>query len=344
MPNLFTPYELKGLSLKNRIVMPPMCQYSVDKQDGIPNDWHFVHYVSRAVGGTGFIIVEMTGVHPDGRITNQDTGIWDDGQVEAYRKLTDAVHSHGAKIAIQLGHAGRKAVDAKPPVAPSAIPFDSRSKTPKALSREEIAELVDAYREAARRAVEAGFDSVEIHGAHGYLIHQFHSPLTNVREDEYGKDLGLFGEQVVRAVKEVLPADMPVIMRVSAKEYVDGGYDREYALKFCTRYRDAGIDLFHVSSGGEGPIGSNGGPNAVPAYQADLAEYIRTGLQVSVIAVGRLESYSDAQAIVAEERAELIAVGRGMLSDPYWALHAEEALGGANQVPKAYERGLWNRK
>ncbi|WP_410515176.1 NADH:flavin oxidoreductase/NADH oxidase [Paenibacillus sp. BR2-3] len=344
MTNLFTPYELKGLTLKNRVVMPPMCQYSVEKQDGIPTDWHYVHYVSRAVGGTGLIIVEMTGVHLDGRITNQDTGIWSDDHIAAYRRITDGVHANGAKIGIQLGHAGRKAVDAEPPVAPSAIPFDENSKTPAALTQEGIAEMIEAYREAARRAVQAGFDTVEVHGAHGYLIHQFHSPLTNVREDEYGADLALFGEQVVKAVKEVLPADMPLLMRISAKEYVDGGYDADYALEFCRRYKAAGVDMFHVSSGGEGPIGSNGGPNAGPAYQVDLAEYIRSGLQVPVIAVGRLESYQEAESIVKEEQAELVAVGRGMLSDPYWTLHAEESLVGAPNVPKAYERGTWRRK
>jgi NADPH2 dehydrogenase len=343
MTDLFTPYELKGLTLKNRVVMPPMCQYTVERQDGIPTDWHYVHYVSRAVGGTGLIIVEMTGVHPDGRITNQDTGIWSEQHAEAFRRITEGVHASGAKIGIQLGHAGRKAVDAEPPVAPSAIPFDEKSKTPAALTLEGITELIEAYREGARRAAQAGFDTVEIHGAHGYLIHQFHSPLTNVREDEYGTDLALFGEQVVKAVKEVLPPDMPLLMRVSAKEYVDGGYDADYALEFCRRYKDAGVDMFHVSSGGEGPIGSGGGPNAGPAYQVGLAEHIRSGLQVPVIAVGRLESYEEAQSIVSEEQAELVAIGRGMLSDPYWALHAEEALGGVQQVPKPYERGIWNR-
>lgn len=343
MSDLFSPYELKGLTLKNRVVMPPMCQYAVDKEDGIPNDWHYVHYVSRAVGGTGFIIVEMTGVQPDGRITNKDTGIWSDIQIEGFRKITDSVHAQGSRIAIQLGHAGRKAVDAQPPVAPSAIPFDSTYKTPQALSKEGIVETIEAFREGARRAIEAGFDTVEIHGAHGYLIHQFHSPLTNHREDEYGRDPALFGEQVVKAVREVVPVDMPLIMRVSVKEYVEGGYDADYALEICRRYKDAGVDLFHVSSGGEGAIGSNGGPNAGPAYQVDLAEYIRSGLQVPVIAVGRLESYKEAQAIVEEERAELVAIGRGMLSDPYWALHAEEALGGVKDVPKPYERGLWKR-
>ncbi|MEK4351190.1 NADH:flavin oxidoreductase/NADH oxidase [Paenibacillus sp. FSL R5-0475] len=343
MSDLFAPYELKGLSLKNRIVMPPMCQYSVDKEDGIPNDWHYVHYVSRAIGGTGFIIVEMTGVHPDGRITNRDTGIWSDSQIEAYCRITDGVHAYGSKIAVQLGHAGRKAVDAEPPVAPSAIPFDANFKTPQALSKKGISELIEAFREGARRAIEAGFDTVEIHGAHGYLIHQFHSPLTNTRDDEYGQDPALFGEQVVKAVREVVPVDMPLIMRISAKEYVEGGYDAAYALDICRRYKNAGVDLFHVSSGGEGPIGSNGGPGAGPAYQVDLAEFIRSELQVPVIAVGRLESFTEAQSIVAEERAELIAVGRGMLSDPYWALHAEEALGSVRNVPKPYERGIWKK-
>lgn len=346
MSDLFSPYELKALVLKNRVVMPPMCQYAVESQDGTPNDWHFVHYVSRAVGGAGFIIVEMSGVHPDGRITNKDTGIWSDEQIGAYRKITDAVHSYGAKIAIQLGHAGRKALDADPPVAPSAIPFDERSKTPLALTGEGIAEMVNAYREGARRAVEAGFDTVEIHGAHGYLIHQFHSPLSNVREDEYGADPILFGEQVVQAVKEVLPPEMPLLMRVSAKEYVEGGYNEAYALEFCRRYKAAGVDMFHVSSGGEGPIGSNGGPNAGPAYQVDLAEYIRSGLQIPVIAVGRLDDFAEAQAVIAEKKAELVAIGRGMLSDPYWTLHAQEALGGIDKenVPGPYERGIWKRK
>lgn len=343
MSDLFTPYELRGLTLRNRIVMPPMCQYAVEKQDGMPNEWHFVHYVSRAVGGTGFIIVEMTGIHPDGRITRHDTGIWSDDHIEAYRKITDTVHASGAKIAVQLGHAGRKAIDAEPPVAPSAIAFDANSKTPQALSKAGIVELIEAYAEGARRAVQAGFDTVEIHGAHGYLIHQFHSPLTNIREDEYGADLALFGEQVVTAVRNVLPADMPLLMRISAKEYVNGGYDEAYALEICRRYKDAGVDMFHVSSGGEGPIGSNGGPNAGSAYQVNLAEYIRSGLQIPVIAVGRLDSYQVAQSIIAEEQAELVAVGRGMLSDPYWALHAEEALGGVQNVPKPYERGIWNR-
>ncbi|WP_339324541.1 NADH:flavin oxidoreductase/NADH oxidase [Paenibacillus sp. FSL W8-0194] len=340
MADLFTPYVLKGLSLKNRIVMPPMCQYSVQAEDGVPNNWHFVHYVSRAVGGTGLIIVEMTAVHPDGRITNRDTGIWSDEQIPAYRKIVNEVHTYGTRIGIQLGHAGRKAEDANPPVAPSAIRFDEKYRTPRALTTEEVKELVQAYKEAARRAVEAGFDTVEIHGAHGYLIHQFHSPLTNRRDDAYGQDLPLFGEEVVKAVKEAVPEEMPVIMRVSAQEYVDGGYGIEYIAEVCRRYRDAGVDIFHVSSGGEGPVGSNGGPKSGPGYQVNLAEQLKEKLNVPVIAVGRLEGFEDAQNVVLNGQADLVAVGRGMLKDPYWALHASQALEGSAKIPKQYLRGF----
>ncbi|WP_310550442.1 NADH:flavin oxidoreductase/NADH oxidase [Paenibacillus glufosinatiresistens] len=343
MAQLFTPYEIKNLKLKNRVVMPPMCQYSVVAEDGIPNDWHYVHYVSRAVGGTGLLIAEMSGIEPDGRITNQDTGIWSDDQIPAWRRITEAVHSYGAKIGIQLGHAGRKAQDAEPPVAPSAIAFDGKSKVPAELSTEDAERLVAAYAAAARRAVEAGFDTVEIHGAHGYLIHQFLSPLSNRREDRYGQDRLLFGEETVRAVKAVLPEDMPLLMRVSAREYVDGGYGTDYAVEFCSRYHAAGVDVFHISSGGEGPIGAGGLPTSGPGYQVGLAEAVRQGAGVPVIAVGRLEDPKEAEAALAEGRADLIAVGRAMLSDPYWALHAQEALGGVCDIPEAYVRGVWKK-
>ncbi|MBG9566607.1 NADH:flavin oxidoreductase/NADH oxidase [Brevibacillus agri] len=342
MALLSTPFQFKGLTLKNRVVMPPMCQYSVEAQDGTPTDWHFVHYVSRAVGGTGLIIVEMTDVEPDGRISNYDLGLWSDEQIPAYQRIVSEVHKYGAKIGIQIGHAGRKAEDAEVPVSASAIAFPgSRYKTPRALTTEEVKAMVVKFQEAARRAVEAGMDTIEIHGAHGYLIHQFHSPLTNVREDEYGRDKALFGVEVIAAIKEVIPADMPLIMRVSAVEYVDGGYGLDYSTELCRRYKEAGVDIFHLSSGGEGPIGSGGRPGIHPGYQVPLARAIKQALDVPVIAVGNLDDPKLAEAVIGNGDTDLVAVGRGMLRDPYWALHAIHALSAEEaQPPRQYARAF----
>ncbi|WP_124726941.1 NADH:flavin oxidoreductase/NADH oxidase [Staphylospora marina] len=339
MSLLSAPFQLKGLSLKNRIVMPPMCQYSVWNEDGIPNDWHFVHYVSRAVGGTGLIIIEMTDVEPDGRITNRDLGLWSDEHIPAFARIISEAKKHGAKIGIQIAHAGRKAEDAETPVAPSAVPFSQKFRTPRALTTSEVKELVRKFAAAARRAVEAGVDTIELHGAHGYLIHQFHSPSINRRDDEYGRDLALFGVEVIRAVKEVMPEDMPLIMRVSAVEYMDGGYGLDHVLELCRRYRDAGVDMFHVSSGGEAPPGSRK-PEDKPGYQVAFARQIKHALNVPVIAVGRLEDPHLAESVLAAGDADLIAVGRAMLKDPYWALHAIEALDGKVEPPVQYRRGF----
>ncbi|GMA52219.1 hypothetical protein GCM10025857_35760 [Alicyclobacillus contaminans] len=256
MAHLFEPFQLKGLDLKNRIVMAPMCQYSVTAKDGKPNDWHFTHYTSRAVGGTGLILMEMTDVHPDGRITDYDLGLWSDDQIPAFARIIDAVHGYGSKIGIQIAHAGRKAEDAAQPVAPSPIRFEgSQYKTPREMTTDEVKRMVELFADAAKRAVAAGVDTVELHGAHGYLIHQFHSPSTNRRSDEYGQDLARFGVEVVQAVKSQLPSQMPLLMRVSAVEYVDGGYGLEHMIEICREYQRAGVDMFHVSSGGEGRPG-----------------------------------------------------------------------------------------
>lgn len=327
MANLATPFQIKGLSLKNRIVMAPMCQRSVVQKDGKPNDWHFVHYVSRAVGGTGLIIIEMTDVEPDGRISDYDLGLWSDEQVPAFRRIVDEVHKYGAKIGVQIGHAGRKAVDAKVPVAPSSIAYPGKSyKQPRALDTNEVREMVIRFREAARRAVEAGFDTIEIHGAHGFLVHQFHSPLTNQRTDEYGEDYARFGVEVISAVKEVIPDEMPLLMRISAVEYIDGGYDLEHSIEMSRHYHKAGVDLFDISSGGEGPIGQRK-PGNYPGYQVPMARAIKEALQVPVMAVGILDDPALAEATVCNQDADLIAVARGMLRNPYWANHALQDLG-----------------
>lgn len=340
MKNLFTPYENKGLKLKNRIVLPPMCQYSVDKKDGIATDWHFVHYVSRAIGGVGLIIVEMTDVEPDGRISDYDLGLWCDEQIEPLKRIVDECHKYGTKLAIQIAHAGRKAEDAEVPVAPSAIPFDSNSKTPRELSTEEVKEMVEKFRMAIRRALKAGFDAIEIHGAHGYLIHQFHSPLTNKRNDEYGKDLTKFGVDIIKAAKEEMPKDMPLIMRISAIEYVDGGYKIETGTEIAKAYKEAGVDILHISSGGEGPIGSSGTPGTHSGYQIPLAREIKEKLGIDVIAVGKLDEPELANAVIGNEDADLVAIGRAMLRNPYWTFDAAIKLNMKMQVPKQYGRGF----
>ncbi|MGO4107561.1 NADH:flavin oxidoreductase/NADH oxidase [Paenibacillus sp. YAF4_2] len=340
MNHLFSPFQVKGLSLKNRVVMPPMCQYSVANKDGIANDWHYTHYVSRAVGGTGLIIIEMTDVEPDGRISDFDLGLWSDEQIPALARIIEASHQHGAKVGIQIAHAGRKAEDAEVPVAPSAIPFDEKSKTPRALSTEEVEEMVEKFRLAVRRAVQAGVDTIELHGAHGYLIHQFHSSLTNKRTDKYGQDLTLFGKEVIQAAKSEMPVDMPLIMRISAKEYVEGGYGINESIAFAKEYQESGVDLFHISAGGEGPIAAAGRPGTHVAYQVPLARAIREALNVPVIAVGRLDEPSLANSVIGNEDADLVAVGRGMLRNPYWTLEAATVLHKEIELPRQYAFGF----
>lgn len=337
MTALSKPFTLKGLTLKNRIVMPPMCQYSVEAKDGKPNDWHFVHYVSRAVGGTGLIIMEMTDVEPDGRISDYDLGLWSDEHIPAFERIISEVKKYGTKIGIQIAHAGRKAEDAQIPVAPSAIPVSPKYKNPRALTTAEVKEMVQKFREAARRALLAGVDTIELHGAHGYLVHQFHSPALNKREDEYGRDLARFGVEVIEAMKSEMPADMPLIMRMSAVEYIDGGYDLDHSIEIARRYREAGVDMFHVSSGGEGPAGVRK-PGNYPGYQVPFARAFKQALEVPVIAVGLLDDAKLAEATIANGDADLIGVARGMLRDPYWALHAIQELKGEAAPPKQYER------
>ncbi|RED56613.1 NADH:flavin oxidoreductase/NADH oxidase [Cohnella lupini] len=340
MKHLFNDFQLKSLQLRNRIVMPPMCQYAVKGKDGIATEWHYMHYVSRAIGGAGLIIIEMTDVEPDGRISDFDLGLWSDEHIAPLKRIVDACHQHGAKVGIQIAHAGRKAEDAEVPVAPSAIPYDEKSKNPRELSTDETKAMVEKFQLAAERAIKAGFDTIELHGAHGYLIHQFQSAYTNKRQDEYGKDLTLFGREVIHAVKSVMPENMPLIMRITAKEYVEGGYGIEESIAFSKAYRDAGVDMFHVSSGGEGPILAHGRPGTHVAYQVPMARAIKQALDVPVISVGRLDEPSLANAVIGNEDADLVAVGRGMLRNPYWSLEAATRLGKETTIPGVYGIGF----
>ncbi|QVY62565.1 NADH:flavin oxidoreductase/NADH oxidase [Cytobacillus gottheilii] len=347
MKTIGTPFEMKGLTLKNRTVMAPMCQYSVVKEDGIPNDWHYVHYVSRAVGGTGLIIMEMTSVTPEGRITNQDLGLWNDNQIPAYQRIVTDVHKYGAKIGIQIAHAGRKAEDALQPVGPSnlgveALPEETKNgslKQPRSLTIKEIQEIIKQFKEAARRAVTAGFDTIELHGAHGYLLHQFMSPSINNRTDEYGQDLSKFGVEVIRSVKSVMPEDMPLILRISAIEYIDGGYGLDHSLQIAEQFKKAGVDIFHVSSGGEGIPGSLK-PGNYPGYQVPMARAFKEKFGLPVIAVGMLSTPQVAEAALSNGDADLVAVARGMLNDPYWSLHAIKEITRKVTPPFQYARSI----
>src|SRR5690625_3600692 len=318
--------------------MAPMCQYSVDAKDGKPNDWHFVHYVSRAVGGTGLILIEMTDVEPDGRISDYDLGLWSDEHVPAYAPLIAEVKKYGAKVGIQIAHAGRKAEDAAVPVAPSAIAYSPDYKTPRALTTSEVGEMVGKFRAAARRAVKAGVDTIELHGAHGYLIHQFHSSATNKRTDAYGKDPAKFGVEIIQAVKREMPVDMPLLIRISAVEYIDDGYNLDYSIELCRRYKAAGVDMIHVSSGGEGPPGADRKPGNYPGYQLPLARAIRREVGIPVIGVGMLDDPNLAASAVGNGDADLVAIGRDMLRNPYWATHAIRQTRQAVDAPKPYRR------
>lgn len=285
--------------------------------------------------------MEMTDVEPDGRITNRDLGLWSDEQIPAHKRIVSEVHKYGTKIGIQIAHAGRKAQDAEQPVSASAIPVPGEDLTPpRALTTEEVKAMVTKYKEAARRAVEAGFDTIELHGAHGYLIHQFHSPGINNRTDEYGQDLSHFGVEIIEAVRSVIPAEMPLILRISAVEYMDGGYGLEHSLEIAKKYKAAGVDVFHVSSGGEAPPGQVK-PGNHPGYQVPFARAFKQALDVPVIAVGKLDDPFVAEATLANEDADLVAVGRGMLNDPYWALHAIKSVARKVDPPVQYKRGIY---
>lgn len=342
--HLFSPWKCKDLELKNRIVFPPMCMYSVEKHDGIATDWHVLHYATRAQGGVGLIIIEMTDVDPDGRITDRDFGLWDDRQIDGIKRIVDVCHQLGAKVGIQIGHAGRKATDAACPVAPSAIRFGEGYQVPKALTYDEIQKIVVQFQQAVKRAIQAGVDLVEIHGAHGYLIHEFHSPYSNHRSDEYGQDRSLFGKQVLQAVKPELPSGMPLDMRVSAIEYAEDGYGLDYLLKIADVYRQAGVDIFHVSSGGDADVAKGVIPTHA-AYQVPYARAFKEAFpDIPVIAVGRLEDAQVAESVIANGDADLVAVGRGMLRSPYWPLEAGIDLRQEVVIPKAYERGFPHRR
>ncbi|WHZ56432.1 NADPH dehydrogenase NamA [Metabacillus hrfriensis] len=334
--HLFTPYTVKNVTLKNRIVMSPMCMYSSHREGGMVEDFHMTHYISRAVGGAGLIMIEATSVTPQGRISPQDLGIWNDEHADGLAKLVDGMKQYGAKTAIQLAHAGRKAVLEGEIISPSALAFNEKMKTPAAMTKEQISETIQAFKDGAIRAKKAGFDIIELHGAHGYLINQFLSPLSNKRTDEYGgskENRYRFLHEVIEAVKDVW--DGPLFVRVSATDYHPEGLDVEDYVEFSTWMKEQGVDLIDVSSGALVPADIK----VFPGYQVKFAERIREGAGIDTGAVGLITSGIQADEILGNERADLIFLARALLRDPYWPRTAAMELGAEIEAPKQYSRG-----
>ncbi|USK27208.1 NADPH dehydrogenase NamA [Bacillus sp. CMF21] len=334
--HLFTPYTVKNVTLKNRIVMSPMCMYSSHREGGMVEDFHMTHYISRAVGGAGLIMIEATSVTPQGRISPQDLGIWNDEHADGLAKLVDGMKQYGAKTAIQLAHAGRKAVLEGEIISPSALAFNEKMKTPAAMTKKQISETIQAFKDGAIRAKKAGFDIIELHGAHGYLINQFLSPLSNKRTDEYGgskENRYRFLHEVIEAVKDVW--DGPLFVRVSATDYHPEGLDVEDYVEFSTWMKEQGVDLIDVSSGALVPADIK----VFPGYQVKFAERIREGAGIDTGAVGLITSGIQADEILGNERADLIFLARALLRDPYWPRTAAMELGAEVEAPKQYSRG-----
>jgi 2,4-dienoyl-CoA reductase-like NADH-dependent reductase (Old Yellow Enzyme family) len=350
--SLFSPITIGSLTLPNRIVVSPMCEYSCE--DGFANDWHLVHLGSRAVGGAALVFTEATAVTPEGRISSQDLGLWKDEHIAPLARITAFLHAQGAHAGIQLAHAGRKASTWRPwsgegvialdkggwdnVLAPSAIPFAPNYPQPHELDHAGIAAISQAFRAAAIRADRAGFDVIEVHSAHGYLLHEFLSPISNHRSDEYG---GSFENrvrlllEVTAAIREVWSRERPLFVRISATDYTENGWDLQQSIHLAALLRDRGVDLIDCSSGGNVlgaaiPLG--------PGYQTQFAEAIRAQTGILTGAVGMITDPAQAAHIVRTGQADLVIIAREFLRDPYWPLHAAAALGEAVSWPPQYLR------
>lgn len=356
--SLLDPFTLRGRTARNRIWLSPMCQYSAFARDGLPTDWHLVNLGRHAVGGFGLVMTEATAVVPEGRISPEDVGIWNDAQASAWSRIVDFVHGQGALAAIQLAHAGRKASthglgDAHGSVSvadggwetvgPSALPFDGLA-TPRALSTDEVAAIPAAFAAAAVRADRAGFDAIDLHGAHGYLLHQFLSPLVNQRTDHYGGSfqnrIRLVVETVV-AVRDVWPDDKPLLVRLSATDWADSGWDLDQTVRLATILREHGVDLIDVSSGG---AVAHQAITVGPGYQVPFAAAVRRGGGVSTAAVGLIDDPRQAQDVLDAGQADVIMLGRAAIREPSWPLRAAHELGvkpGDAPYAPQHVRGAW---
>jgi len=353
---LFSPFQLRSVVFPNRIGVSPMCQYS--SEDGFATDWHLVHLGSRAQGGAGLVILEASAVLPEGRISPADLGVWKDAHIPALERIAAFLHSQGARAGIQLAHSGRKASMSPPfalpagvadrlvppadggwqPVAPSPIAFSPTYAVPQALDQPGIDAIIEAFRLAALRAFIAGFDFVEIHAAHGYLLHQFLSPLANHRTDAYGgsfQNRARFALQVVDAVRAEWPSHLPLFVRISATDWAEGGWNIDESVQLAHLFREHGVDLVDVSSGGQIP---NAKIPVGPGYQVEFAARIRREASIPTAAVGMITDPAQANAIVAQGEADLVFMAREFLRDPYWPLHAASTLGEPASWPRQYLR------
>lgn len=354
--NLFSPLSIKDITFRNRIAVSPMCQYS--SIDGLANDWHLVHLGSRAAGGAGLVMVEASAVEPRGRISPDDMGIWDEEHIEPLKRITEFVKQYGAVPGIQIAHAGRKGSTASPwkmgsrsqkvdltddqggfeIVAPSAIPFSKTSRIPKELTKAEIKEIIQKFADAAKRALEAGFQVLEIHAAHGYLLNSFYSPLSNKRNDEYG---GTFENrirlllEVVSAVKNEWTENLPLFVRLSCSDWADGGFTIDDSIQLAKHLKENGVDLIDCSSGYNVDYARY--PYA-PGWQVSFAERIKTGSKILTAAVGLITQPDQANQIIEQEQADLVMLAREMMRDPYWPFHAAKTLGfdQVQTLPKKY--------
>jgi 2,4-dienoyl-CoA reductase-like NADH-dependent reductase (Old Yellow Enzyme family) len=335
--HLFSPLQLRGISARNRIWISPMCQYSVFKEDGVATDWHMVHLGSRAAGGAGLIIVEATAVEPRGRISARDLGLWNEEQAQALAPIVAFMIEHGSVPVIQLAHAGRKA-NVPAAIAPSAIPFE-KMETPQEMGPAEIEAIVAAFEQGAKLALEAGFQGIELHAAHGYLFHEFLSPISNKRTDEYGGSLenrSRLLRRVTERTRATLPDNLPLFVRISATDWIEGGWDVDESVALARMLKTLGADLIDVSSGG---ISLAQQVRVGPGYQVPFAERIRREADIPTAAVGLIAEAEQADEIIRSGKADAALIARASLRNPYWPIHAARKLGQEVTIPFQYLRG-----
>lgn len=354
MSKLFESITIRDLTVRNRVWVAPMCQYSAEERDGVPTEWHLVHYGARAAGGAGLVVVEATAVAPEGRISPWDTGIWDDEQADGWAYIVDFMHGQGSAVGIQLAHAGRKASIYREWSGRGSVPLSDGGwqtvsstdeaftgyEAPRKLETAEVSDIVNEFIAAARRSQDAGFDAIEIHAAHGYLIHQFLSPLTNQRDDIYGGDLenrARFLLEIVSGIRAEVGEGMPIMVRFSATDYVEGGWDETQTSTVAAWCAEAGADLFDISTGGlvTGVTIPSG-----PGYQVPIAQFVADRVDSPVAVVGQITTGAQAEEILQRGTVEVIMIGRAELRDPMWPLRAAHELGvEVDYWPNQYSRG-----